>query len=410
MFKRILGAFVLALVLAAPAASRARDDAPTFPRSWGAAWSPNGKQVAFTTDRRGNYDIYVMNADGSGQRPLLAGPTDDWAPSWSPDAKQIAFVSDRDGLAQVYTLDLVSRRVTRLTFTSAIDEYDGDYTPRWSSRGQLVFARELDGKSRIFVMNGDGSAAHPIAEGEGGDYDPVWSPDGTRIAYVGGPEDEYYIEIVNADGTGHVRLTTTSHDRQPSWSPDGTQIVFTSWRGDDDEYDDDLWLMAADGSGQRQLFATDADEYSPAFAPSGDRLLFTSNRTGESEVYSLSARGTGAKRLTGLARVMSSTGRRCTVIGTPGNDVLTGTAGDDVICGLGGNDVLDGRGGDDLIDGGAGNDRLVGGAGDDTMLGGPGDDRLLAADGFRDSVDGGPGNDTGHVDPGDWVSYVERLD
>jgi Ca2+-binding RTX toxin-like protein len=256
-------------------------------------------------------------------------------------------------------------------------------------------------------MNADGSGAHPLVEGEGADYDPVWSPDGTRVAYVGGPDDEYYIDVVNADGTGHVRLTSSEADATPAWSPDGTRIVFTSWRGEDE--DDDLWTMNSDGSGQRKLFGTDAGDYSPVFAPAGDKLVFTSNGTGESELYSVSAAGAGAKRLTGLARVMSSTGRRCTVIGTPGNDVLIGTSHEDVLCGLGGNDVLDGRGGDDLIDGGAGNDRVIGGAGDDTMLGGAGADRLLAADGFRDSVDGGSGNDSGRVDPGDWVSFVEKL-
>jgi len=407
MYKQILGAVLLALAFAAPAASRVSDEAPTFPRSWGAAWSPDGKQVAFTTDRRGTYDVYLMNADGGRQRPLLTGPAYDWSPSWSPDAKRLAFVSDRDGLPQIYSLEIASGRVTRLTFTKATEEDDGDYSPRWSSLGQIVFSRELDGKSRIFVMNADGSGANPLVDGEGADYDPVWSPDGTRVAYVGGPDDDYYIEVVNADGSGHVRLTTSKADATPAWSPDGTRIVFTSWRGDDE--DDDLWIMNADGSGQRKLFGTDAGEYAPVFAPAGDKLLFTSNRTGESELYSASATGAAAKRLTGLARVMSSTGRRCTVIGTPGTDVLNGTADDDVICGLGGNDVLDGRGGDDLLDGGAGNDRLVGGAGDDTMLGGAGADRLLAADGFRDSVDGGRGIDSGRVDPGDWVSFVERL-
>jgi Tol biopolymer transport system component len=149
MYKHILGGFVLALVLAAPAASRVSDVAPTFPRSWGAAWSPDGKQVAFSTDRRGTTDIYVMNAHGSRQRSLLAGPTYDWAPSWSPDAKQLAFVSDRDGLPQIYSLDVASGRVTRLTSTKALGDEDGDYTPRWSSRGQIVFRRTLDDVSRI---------------------------------------------------------------------------------------------------------------------------------------------------------------------------------------------------------------------------------------------------------------------
>lgn len=82
----------------------------------------------------------------------------------------------------------------------------------------------------------------------------------------------------------------------------------------------------------------------------------------------------------------------CTIIGTPGNDVLRGTSGDDVICGLGGNDVIYGRGGDDIILGGSGNDRIFGGSGNDTLVGGSGDDVLDGGTG-RNVLLGGAGAD-----------------
>jgi hypothetical protein len=118
----------------------------------------------------------------------------------------------------------------------------------------------------------------------------------------------------------------------------------------------------------------------------------------------------------------------CTIVGTPGNDILRGTAGSDVICGLDGNDTLRGGGGDDVLVGGAGNDvldggagndrleggpgndRLIGGPGADTFLAGPGDDTLLARDGQPDRVAGGPGRDTATVDRGlDRLSSIEKV-
>jgi hypothetical protein len=95
----------------------------------------------------------------------------------------------------------------------------------------------------------------------------------------------------------------------------------------------------------------------------------------------------------------SASGARCTIVGTPGNDVLRGTAHRDVICGLGGNDVLIGNGGDDVLDGGAGSDRLDGGSGDDRLYGGAGNDTLVGGAG-SDLLDGGRGTDT--------VSYAGR--
>jgi len=89
----------------------------------------------------------------------------------------------------------------------------------------------------------------------------------------------------------------------------------------------------------------------------------------------------------------ASGGRRCTIVGTSGNDVLKGTSGNDVICGLGGNDTIYGNGGSDLIDGGAGNDVISGGAGADTLIGGTGNDRISGGTG-NDHLTGGLGNDS----------------
>jgi len=404
----LIVALATAVTLSLPAGAEISVETPTFPRNDYAVWSPDGKLIAFTSDRLGSLDIFVMKADGTQQRAVVRSPGDEWRPAWSPDGKRLAFVSDRHGLyAQIYTVDLATGLQVRLTFSET-----SDYTPSWSSDGRIAFRRltfdeESDEEtSSVYVMNADGTGLRQlIADGEY-HLSPAWSPDGSRIAFVGGGEDDAYIDVVNADGSGHVRLTTDGFEYEPSWSPDGTRIVFVSWEDDTR----DVWIMNADGSGRRKLFGTRSDsEYAARIAPDGKRLVFTSDATGEAQIYMASARGTAQKRLTGVARVMSSTGRRCTVIGTAAADVLQGTTHDDVICGLGGDDVLRGGGGEDLLDGGPGNDVIAGGSQEDTMLGGAGNDSFEAIDGFRDSVDGGPGRDRAHLDPNDWLSSVEIL-
>jgi len=103
----------------------------------------------------------------------------------------------------------------------------------------------------------------------------------------------------------------------------------------------------------------------------------------------------------------SASRNACTIVGTPGRDILTGTAGRDVICGRGGDDVLRGLGGDDLLRGGAGNDRLVGGDGNDHLQGGSGDDLLIALDGHFDLLEGDSGHDRAHADRLDTRMSVE---
>lgn len=102
--------------------------------------------------------------------------------------------------------------------------------------------------------------------------------------------------------------------------------------------------------------------------------------------------------------------RRCTLVGTAGEDALLGTPGRDVICSLGGNDIVDGAGGDDVIYGGPGRDRLEGGPGRDAVAGGSGDDVLFAWDGRADRLDGGVGRDRAWIDRSlDTVRRIERL-
>ena len=216
-------------------------------------WSPDGREIAFTSGTPDS-EIYVMNADGSYVTQLTYDAKDDGNPSWSPDGRQIAFDSGIDGDDDIYVMNSDGSDVTLLAYDAL--------NPSWSPDGrQIVFQRN----SWIYVMNSDGSdvtqlTSHDLTVGS-----PDWSPDGQQIAFVAEVGRHWRIFVMNADGSGMTQLTnSTGDDSSPSWSPDGRQIVFTSMR---DGEDSELYVMNADGSDVTRLTYHPARDYHPSWSP-----------------------------------------------------------------------------------------------------------------------------------------------
>jgi TolB protein len=192
------------------------------------AWSPDGRRIAFVSNRDGNSDVYVMNADGRGQRRLTrnAAPLND--PAWSPDGRKIAFVSDRDDNSEIYVMNADGSGLRNLTRDPA-----GDSTFAWSPDGRKI----PESKWQVYVMNADGSDS--TADAQRGAQLPR-SPDGKqRIARERGRRQRtpcswcpgqwgFEVYVINADGSGQQRLTRGAS--QPRWSPDGRTIAFVSKR------------------------------------------------------------------------------------------------------------------------------------------------------------------------------------
>ena len=223
-------AIVAALSVAATAPSSSQAGMPTFPNSWSSDWSPSGKQLVFTTDRRGNDDLWLMTPSGRNQRPLTRDRGDEWSPAWSPDGSQVAFVSDRDSPDEIAHIYVVGADGTHERQVTTGSWWDNTRSGRPDGT-KLVFARSADSDERrqLFVVNADGTNEHQLLADDQDDIEPTWSPDGTRIAFVGGDEDSAFIDVVAPDGTGRVRLTTTAEEYDPSWSPDGRRIAFHSY-------------------------------------------------------------------------------------------------------------------------------------------------------------------------------------
>jgi TolB protein len=195
------------------------------------AWSADGSKIAYArTHANGETEVRIVNADGSGDRSLIAGTQ----PAWSPDGSRIAFAKGPGKSVAAVNSD-GSDPVNLPTGIAS--------QPDWSPDGrQIAFAASLGGTDEIVVMNLDGSGRTLITFGSPGtgSSDPSWSPEGSRIVFERG-NDPAELFAANADGTGLVQLTENSpvppdfleigDDEGPGWSPDGSLIVFSRIRG-----------------------------------------------------------------------------------------------------------------------------------------------------------------------------------
>jgi hypothetical protein len=177
------------------------------------AWSPDGTKLVVTSGRQGNFDIYVMNADGSGSTQLTSDLLSDILPAWSPNGQKIAFVSNRGGVNyDLYTMNTDGTAQTKVTSTGATE-------PSWSPDGSRIAFRSLLGGQNIYTMNPDGSAKAQLTTA-GASFDPAWSPDGRKIAYVFNSSGHYEIYTMNADGSGKTDVSNNlAHDFDPDWQP-----------------------------------------------------------------------------------------------------------------------------------------------------------------------------------------------
>jgi len=283
-------------------------------------WSPDGTKIAFVSGRDGNSEIYVMNADGSNPTNLTHNSSGDWYPCWSPDGSKIAFQTDREG--PMLVVEQVAPKITfPFNLEVFVMNADGsgqvnvtnhagwDGFPSWTADGnRIVFQSDrhtaiimplaiADMGFEIYIVNANGSMPTRLTYSEGDDVLPLCSPIDSTILYQSDEGGDWEICTIRTDGSSQTALTSNViSDVAATWSPDGEWIAFQSMRDGNQE----VYKMRPDGSTQTRLTSDPEWDWGASWSGDGSMIMFQSWRDagGGGEIYRMNADGSSPTRLT----------------------------------------------------------------------------------------------------------------
>ena len=214
----------------------------------------------------------------------------------------MVFVSSQDGDYAIYGMSADGSNQGRLTDErgdlSTLEGVQYQTEPAWSPDGtKIAFASAREGSFDIYVMNRDGTGATRLTSTKQNDQHPTWSPDGSRIAFSRF-SDVDHLYVMNADGTGTRRLTDDdlTAEAEPAWAPDGNWIAYSHRESGSDFRE--IWVVRPDGTGRRAVTKLNAKSYTPTWAPDSKRLAFSSNHDATLyDIFTVTVDGTNVRRV-----------------------------------------------------------------------------------------------------------------
>lgn len=260
-----------------------------------ASYSPSGKEIVFESNRKGNWDIFVMDSDGKNQKRLTTNKNDDRRPSWHPSGEKMVFESNRSGKYELYELYRNTGKVKKI----ALGDLDGEpIFARYAPSGKkIAFSnKKSDQESNIAIVHKKGAKIRFLTDYNFRSFYPNWSPDGKMLLFfsrheTNNEDDEIY--KMNSDGSGKERLTNWArHNFCPAWSNDGKKIAYVTSM---EENRPEIYVMDANGENQLRITYNKDGDTLPSWSLDNTRLLITGYRNGNYEICELSISSVGNK-------------------------------------------------------------------------------------------------------------------
>ena len=257
------------------------------------ARAPKTEKIAFSSNRDGAWDIYIMNPDGSDQVNLTQHKAVDFSPVWSPTGEHIIFVSNRDGILDLFLMDADGRNVRRV-FKKLAQRVE----PVWSPDGRRVayHAEKPQWSIQTGTIYGHDGVHVAFARVQGGN--PSWSPDGEEIAFVAGEGRRIHIVKLHSGAERVFLPNERSWMYYPTWSPDGERLAFSwlKWGLGDKSA---IFVANRDGSGLKQIGKSVPGVFHPVWSPDGEKLVYAEEAVeGDRQITTIDVRTRRKKQLT----------------------------------------------------------------------------------------------------------------
>lgn len=249
-------------------------------------------RIAFTSDRTGAKEVWMMDYDGANQRQITAHRSVSMSPSWAPSSAWLAYTSFVGGPPGIYRADLATGRKAPLV-TDGEQNSSADVSP---DGRRIAFSRAVGANMEIFVADLDGGNLRRLTHSNAIDANPAWSPTGAEIAFTSNRAGNPHVYVMDAEGANVRRISNAgTYNDGAAWSPEGDRVAYASRRrGQFDVVVSDLVSLAT------QVLTSGAGSHEePTFSPDGRRIAFASTRSGSKQIWLMDADGGNPQALTG---------------------------------------------------------------------------------------------------------------